>query len=99
PHGPPPLPLPAAFPIFALAETDQRLSLFLHPPHREPSLAPIAPRRIGQRRQHRLGRDVADALEVFPEHALLGKDLLRLLQVLQRDRKSTRLNSSHVKTS
>ena len=67
-----------------LAETDQRLVLLLHAPHREAALAAVAPGGVGQWRQHRLRRDMADALEVFQQHALLGVDLLGFVEVLQR---------------
>ncbi len=66
-----------------LAEADQGLALLLHAAHREPALAAVAPGGVGQRRQHALGRDVADALQVLQQHALLGDDLLVLGQVLQ----------------
>ncbi|MNM45538.1 hypothetical protein D3C81_564640 [compost metagenome] len=66
-----------------LAETDQRLVLLLDATHRETTLAAIAPAVAGQRRQHRAGLHMADALQVVHQHALLGDDLLRLFQVLQ----------------
>src|SRR5690606_34340027 len=52
--------------------------------HRETAPAAVAPGGVHQRLEHGLGRDVADALEVLQQHALLGVDLLRFVQVLQR---------------
>src|SRR5690606_17873314 len=49
----------------------------------EAALAPVVPGGIGERRQHPLGLDVADAAQVVQQRALLGLDLLLLAQVLQ----------------
>jgi hypothetical protein len=66
------------------AEAHERLVLLLHATHGEAALAAIAPGGIDQRRQHGLGRDVADALQVLQQHALLDVDLFGFVEVLQR---------------
>src|SRR3546814_3116094 len=68
----------------ALAEADQGLALLFHPAHREATLAAIAPGDISQRWKQVVRGNVADALQVLEQHALLGQDLLRFGQVLQR---------------
>src|SRR5690606_24815359 len=66
-----------------LAEADHGPALLLDVAHREAALAPVVPGGIGERRQHPLGLDVADAAQVVQQRALLGLDLLLLAQVLQ----------------
>src|SRR3546814_7719154 len=58
----------------ALAEADQGLALLFHPAHREAALAAIAPGDISQRWKQAVGGDVADALQVLEQHALLRSE-------------------------
>ena len=66
------------------AKTDQGLALLVDPLDRQPALAAVAPGLVGQRRQPFAWRDLADALEVLGENALLGLDLPRRRQMLER---------------
>src|SRR6185503_1089490 len=52
--------------------------------HREPRAVAIAPRLADHRRQDAFGTDLADALEVVFEHALLRRDLRGGFDVLHR---------------
>ncbi len=54
---------------------DQHLVLLGDPLDRQAALAAIAPGLVGQRIEPALGRDLADALEVLGQHALLRRDL------------------------
>ncbi len=66
------------------AESDQHLAFLGDPLDRKPTLAAIAPWRVGQRIEPALRLDLADALEILGEHALLRGDLRSRRQVLQR---------------
>ena len=68
----------------ALAEADQRAALLLDVLHRQPRAATVAPRIARQRREHATRRDVADALEVLEQRALLCDDLRLRREMLQR---------------
>ena len=67
-----------------LAETDQGLALLVHVLHRQPPATPVTPGLTDQRLEPASRRDLADALEVLREHALLGGDLRGRRQMLQR---------------
>ena len=70
--------------VLLFAETDQHAALLHHVAYRQAALAPVTPRFAGKRRQPQLRRDLADAFEIFRQHALLGRDLRRRIEVLQR---------------
>ena len=67
-----------------LAETNQHAPLLLDKFGAKPAFAAIAPRRIGQRRKYTLRHHLADALEIFEQHALLRRDLRDRIEMLQR---------------
>src|SRR6185312_14137808 len=70
--------------VLLFAETHQHAALLRHVAHRQPALAPVTPRLGSERRQPRLRRDLADALEILRQHALLDGDLRRRVEMLQR---------------
>ncbi len=55
-----------------------------HMPHRQARALAITPRRAVDRRQHGFGFDLADALQVIFQHALLDVDLRTRFQMLHR---------------
>ena len=65
-----------------LAEADHHLVLLGHPLDRQASLAAIAPRFAREWFEPARRCHLADALEVFGQHILLGRDLRRGRQVL-----------------
>ena len=68
----------------ALAKSDQRPALLFHPAHRHARAVAVSPREPVQRPQHRLGTNPTDVPERVFEHALLGRDLRPLFDVLHR---------------
>src|SRR5207302_8306218 len=95
PHHTSSLPLPDALPISS------------DPPRHLPVLSQIDHRTQQRRQRHNLARparpeDVANGLEVRPAEPLVRLEMRALGPLVPRvdeDRKSTRLNSSHVKIS
>src|SRR3546814_8196863 len=67
----------------ALAEADQVLALLFHTAPREATLGAIAPGDVRQWWKKVVRGNVAEALKVIEQYALIGQDLLRLDQVLQ----------------
>ncbi len=59
----------------ALAKADHRAAFLLDVAHREPRAPAVAPLLAVDRREHRFGLHLADALEAVLEPALLGGDL------------------------
>jgi len=61
--------------LLALAKSGQHAALFVHELDAEARAPPIAPLRAAQRRQNTLRLNLADALQVFEQLALLGGQL------------------------